>query len=99
MKKIYLALFLVSLITGLQAQITVTQSSNSQTLSQLLAGSGVTISNYSLSCAANGSGTFTNTNTNLGMPGGVVLASGRVQNVPNASNVFASSQFTATGDA
>ena len=99
MKKIYLALFLVSLVTGLQAQIAVTQSSNSQTLSQLLAGSGVTISNYSLSCSTNGSGTFTNTNTNLGMPGGVVLASGRVQNVPNASTVFASSQFTATGDA
>jgi gliding motility-associated-like protein len=99
MKKIYVALFLFYLLPGLRAQITVTQTSNSQTLSQLLAGSGVTISNYTLTCAANGSGTFTNTNTNLGMPGGVILASGRVQNVPNASNVFASSQFTATGDA
>jgi gliding motility-associated-like protein len=79
-------------------QITVTQSSNSQALSQLLAGSGVTISNYTLSCSANGSGTFTNVNTNLGMPGGVVLASGRVQNIPNNAGVFASSQFTASGD-
>ncbi len=99
MKKIYLALVLLVGACTMQAQITVTQSSNSQTLSQLLAGSGVTISNYTLSCSANGSGTFTNTNTNLGMPGGVILASGRVQNVPNASNVFASTQFTATGDA
>ncbi|HLP21343.1 MAG TPA: choice-of-anchor L domain-containing protein, partial [Chitinophagales bacterium] len=99
MKKIYLALLLVVALSGAYAQITVTQTSNSQTLSQLLAGSGVTISNYTMSCAANGSGTFTNVNSNLGMPGGVVLASGRVQNIPNPTNVFASSQFTANGDA
>jgi gliding motility-associated-like protein len=98
MKKIYSTLFLAITASCLFGQIAVTQTSNSQTLSQLLAGSGVTISNYSMRCATNGSGTFTNTNTNLGMPGGVVLASGRVTNVPNAANVFASTQFTLTGE-
>ncbi len=99
MKNIYSTLCLLLLTRVMFGQITVTQNANSQSLSQLLAGNGVTISNYTLSCAANGSGTFTNVNTNLGMPGGVVLASGRVSNVPQAANAFASSQFTATGDA
>ncbi len=99
MKRNYITLLLVACAFASFGQIAVTQSSNSQTLSQLLAGSGVTISNYSMSCASNGSGTFTNTNTNLGMPGGVMLASGKVSSVPNGANVFASTQFTATGDA
>lgn len=98
MKNIYSTLCLMLLAQMLIGQITVTQNSNSQALSQLLAGNGVTISNYNLSCAANGSGTFTNVNTNLGMPGGVVLASGRVSNIPNNANIFASTQFTAVGD-
>ncbi len=79
--------------------LVITQSTNSQALAQLLAGPGVTISNYTLTCAANGSGTFTNNSSNLGINGGVVLASGRVSNIPNNASVFASTQFTATGDA
>src|ERR1043165_658768 len=99
MKYIYSTLMMALLAMPVFAQIAVTQNSNSQDLSQLLAGSGVTISNFSLQCSTNGSGTFTNTGTNLGMPGGVILSSGRVQNVPNAASVFASTQFTASGDA
>ncbi|MES2619899.1 MAG: choice-of-anchor L domain-containing protein, partial [Bacteroidota bacterium] len=91
---------LIAFATQTSAQpLTTTLSSNSQTLAQMLAGPGVTISNYTLNCAANGSGTFNNTSSNLGLNGGVVLSSGRVSNIPQAANVFASSQFTLTGDA
>lgn len=80
------------------AQIAVTQSANTQSLAQLLAGSGVTISNYTRTCDNNGTGTFTATNTNLGITQGVVLASGRVQNVSQAANNFASTHFTNSAD-
>ncbi|MBS1613682.1 MAG: choice-of-anchor L domain-containing protein, partial [Bacteroidetes bacterium] len=81
------------------AQIAITTSTNAQSLSQLLAGQGVTISNYTRTCDNNGSGTFTNSGTNLGLSQGVVLATGRVTNVPNAANNFASNQFTNSNDA
>ncbi len=81
------------------SQIAVTQNANTQSLAQLLAGQGVTISNYTKTCDNNGSGTFVNTNSNLGLTQGVVLASGRVQNIPQAANNFASTQFTNNGDA
>ena len=90
---VFLALF------PAKSQITIVQNSNSQALAQLLAGPGVTISNWTKTCANNGTGTFTNVSSNLGLPGGVVLASGNVTNVPFAANNFASTQFTANGDA
>ncbi len=96
----YCLLILLAVLTfgKVFSQITVTQNANSQTLAQLLAGPGVTISNYTLTCSANGSGTFNNVSSNLGIAGGAVLASGRVQNIPQAANSFASSSFTATGN-
>lgn len=99
MKQIYSTFLLGFTTLSLAGQLVVTQNSGSQNLSQLLAGSGVTISNYSINCATNGTGTFTNTNTNLGVPNGVVLASGRVQEIPNNAGFFASTQFAAQGDA
>ncbi|MBL7778416.1 MAG: choice-of-anchor L domain-containing protein, partial [Chitinophagales bacterium] len=81
------------------AQVTIIQNSNSQTLSQLLAGTGVTITNYTKSCANNGTGTFNNVSSNLGLTGGVVMASGNVTNISQPANNFASTQFTLTGDA
>ncbi len=99
MKKLYTIFLLLLTVTTSQAQIVVTQSSNSQTLAQLLAGPGVTISNYTISCNANGSGTFNNVSSNLGIAGGAVLASGRVTNIPQVATNFASSSFTASGDA
>ena len=96
-----LLLFLVMAFSmpALMAQIAVVQNANSQSLAQLLAGSGVTITNYTLTCNANGTGTFNNVNSILGMPGGVVMASGRVSNIPQSATNFASTSFTATGDA
>lgn len=99
MKHIYSTFVLGFTAISAFGQLVVNQNSGSQNLSQLLAGSGVTISNYSISCATNGTGTFTNSNTNLGVPNGVVLASGRVQEIPNNAGFFASTQFSAQGDA
>ncbi len=80
------------------AQISVSQNSNTQSLAQLLAGPGVTITNYTKVCDNNGTGTFTNSNTNLGLGEGVVMASGRVQNISQAANNFASTQFSNSND-
>ncbi|MFN8299670.1 MAG: choice-of-anchor L domain-containing protein [Chitinophagales bacterium] len=96
---VLLCMLLLGGLATLQAQVTVVQNSNTQALAQLLAGSGVTISNWTKSCANNGSGTFTNVSSNLGVPGGVVLSSGNVGSVPNNANVFASTQFSLNGDA
>ena len=57
---VVLCMLLLGGLATLQAQVTVVQNSNTQALAQLLAGSGVTISNWTKSCANNGSGTFTN---------------------------------------
>lgn len=91
-------LLLLILAKGGFAQIAVTQNTNTQSLAQLLAGTGVTISNYTKTCDNNGTGTFTANNTNLGITQGVVLASGRVQNIPQAANNFASTQFANSAD-
>ena len=100
LKLIVITFIILALNSKVHAQaITTTQNSNSQSLAQLLAGSGVTISNYTLTCAANGSGTFNNTSSNLGIAGGVVLSSGKVQSIPNNANTFASTSFTLSGDA
>lgn len=100
LRKAVLLLFISAFsVLSIQAQVAVVQNANSQTLAQLLAGPGVTITNYTLTCSANGTGTFNNVSSNIGMPGGVVMASGRVTNVPQVATNFASSSFTATGDA
>ncbi len=96
---IMMSMLLLGCLAPSYAQVTIVQNSNTQALAQLLAGPGVTISNWTKSCANNGSGTFTNVSSNLGVPGGVVLASGNVNSVPNAANVFASTQFSLNGDA
>jgi len=81
------------------AQITVTQNANAQTLAQLLTGSGVTISNYTISGDARASGTFNNVSSDLGLGQGVVLSTGMVTSIPQAASSFASTQFTNSGDA
>lgn len=99
--KSYLFLLVISnLIANTStAQIVVTQNSNTQALAQLLAGTGVSISNWTKTCANNGTGTFTNTSSNLGVPGGIILATGNATSVPNPASSFASTQFTNNGDA
>jgi hypothetical protein len=81
-----------------EAQISIIQNSNSQTISQLLAGSGVTISNYSVSCHTTGTGTFSNTGSNLGLTSGVVLTTGNINKIPGSANKIASTAQSLSGD-
>lgn len=81
------------------AQLAVTQNANATTLSQLLAGAGVTITNVTKTCDNNGTGTFNNVTSNLGINQGIVLASGKVQNIGQSASNFASTQFTNGNDA
>jgi gliding motility-associated-like protein len=71
------SLFAILLSAGaLKAQLSVTPVNNGNTLAQNLVGSGVLISNVTLSCANNAAGTFTANNTNLGLTGGILLTTG-----------------------
>jgi gliding motility-associated-like protein len=108
MKKLTLLAILGLLITcSAYAQLTVIGDTSSQSLSQTLAGSGVSISNWSTNCDSAASGRFTNGNTtNLGFNEGVVLSTGRALDggfggfgVANPSATFASTSFNGTGDA
>ena len=93
------AIFSMAFNDASNAQITVTQNANATTLANMLAGSGVTISNITKSCNTLASGTFTNVSSNIGVSQGIVLATGKVTSVPQAASSFASTALTGTGDA
>jgi hypothetical protein len=77
MKKSYHLFILCLLLASLsRAQLTVTPNNVALQLAQLIAGSGVTISNATLSCGANSSATFSYTGTNLNLSNGVLLTTG-----------------------
>ena len=77
MKKSYYLFTFCLLLAGLsRAQLTITPNNVAVQLAQLIAGSGVTITNASLSCGSNASGTFTYTGTHLNLSNGVLLTTG-----------------------
>ncbi len=76
--KLITCLISLLLIDNSYAQITVTQNSNATALTQMLVGSGVTISNVTMNCNTAASGTFTNVSSNIGLSQGVVMATGKV---------------------
>lgn len=101
-KKVLFTLSLLSfwVTSSVFAQLSVTQSNNALTLAQSLVGSGVTVSNATISGNANQSGTFTNGNSaNLGFNSGVVLSTGNVASVPQGGSAFASTAYSGAGDA
>ena len=81
------------------SQITITQNSNAEALSQMLVGSGVTISNVTMNCNTAASGTFTNQSTNMGLSQGVVMATGKVSSISQPASSFASTALNGAGDA
>jgi hypothetical protein len=101
MKKILLVLMVaftsVSTLT-VQAQLTTVANGNATALAQVLAGNGVTVSNATLTGAANAVGTFTATGNFLGLTGGVILTTGSVVNAPGPNNL-ASAGTNNTGGA
>ncbi len=82
----------------LQAQLS-TVNANAQAIAQLLAGSGVTISNYTITGSPLQSGTFAYGGSNLGMVGGALLTTGKIQDITQAAGNTASRSYTGTGDA
>ncbi len=72
------------------SQLNVTVSNSANALAQNIAGNGVTVSNASINCGANGAGSFTYTGANLGIPSGIVLTTGDASQVANNGNYFMS---------
>lgn len=99
MRKIILTIFTLSLVCPLFAQLTVVPSANGTQLAQLIAGSGVQVSNVTFSCGANGAGTFSQTGTNLNIPSGVVITSGNSAATAGNVGAFASTDNAAGTDA
>ena len=93
-----LIFFLFSVSCTSFGQLAVTQNSDATILSQLLAGSGVTISNITKNCNTVASGTFNNTSSDLGLTQGVVLSTGKVSGIPQPASSFASTALTGAGD-
>lgn len=97
------AVVFILCLSTVKAQFTVTSSTNATQMAQLLAGSGVTISNATVNCTQgtfNGSGTFTNgAGTSLGINSGVVLMTGDVAQVDSSSAWFASETGNGLNDA
>ena len=79
MKKITTILFVVLFVHHINAQVTITPNQTAAALAQSLVGAGVTISNPTINCGANGNGLFVVTPpnvTNLGLGAGIILTSG-----------------------
>ncbi|MFN8286594.1 MAG: choice-of-anchor L domain-containing protein, partial [Chitinophagales bacterium] len=84
----------------LQAQLQVTANNNASQLAQVLAGAGVTVSNFTINCPSTACGTFSNGgSTNLGITSGVALTTGTIGAVPNTGATFASTDNANGGDA
>ncbi len=81
--------------TAVYAQLTVAGNNNGNTLAQILAGNGVTVTNVNLNCAANACGTYTSVATPLNLSTGIMLTSGQVANAVGPNN--APSVGTANG--
>lgn len=76
MKKVLLFISLFGIYTSIFAQVNVQNNNVAATLAQTLVGTGVTISNPTINCGANGSGLFQVVTSNLGIDSGIVLTSG-----------------------
>lgn len=77
MKKI-IFLFIFSLLARVNgySQLTVTTNANATALAQAILGSGVSVSNATINCGANGAGTFNYSGSTLGVTNGIILTSG-----------------------
>lgn len=82
------------------AQLNVTTGQTAQQLAEIIAGPGVVVSNASIIGDADAIGAFTSgaNNTGLGIPSGVVMASGEVVDIGQGSANFAGSTMGTPGD-
>lgn len=61
-------------------QLIVTGGQSGTQLADTLTGDGITVSNVTLNCPGGASGIFDGTNSNIGIPGGVLLTTGNINN-------------------
>lgn len=71
---------------SISAQIVTVPVNNANQLAQILAGNGVTVTNAVMNCPGTSAGTFNCVNCNLGIPTGIALTSGSVNNIPGPNN-------------
>ncbi|TND08199.1 MAG: PKD domain-containing protein [Bacteroidetes bacterium] len=90
MRKIYTtvaALLLIATAADLKAQLTVSGAMTpSQLVTNVLLGTGVTVSNITYTGAAAALGSFTANSTNLGITSGVLMTCGDIANAPGPNN-------------
>ncbi|KAA5534539.1 gliding motility-associated C-terminal domain-containing protein [Taibaiella lutea] len=79
-------------------QLTITPAQSANTLAQSLAGSGITIINASLTCAAQANGQFTAVASNLGIDTGILLTTGQAIFVAGSEPGLTSSNNNTNGD-
>lgn len=80
---------MIGMCLGAKAQLTTGPTPGAAGLANLIAGTGVTVTNAVLNCAGTANGTFDGTASNLGMPTGVILTNGRRQDAPGPDSDFA----------
>ncbi len=81
-------------------QLSVSGSSDANALANTLVGDGVQVLNATLDCPTDGAGTFNGASSNIGIPSGVLLTSGSVNNAPGPNNsAFRGTNGLGGGDA
>jgi gliding motility-associated-like protein len=77
-----------------QSPLSVSSNSVATQLAQTITGTGVTVSNASLSCGSRGAGTFTypSTGTQLGLTAGIILTTGHATDAANPAQIVSVSQ-------
>lgn len=86
MAKIFTLASMLVLWNVMHAQIILTPNNNGNQLAQILAGSGVTITNVTINCPGTSAGTFTCNNCNIGMSSGIALTSGDINAIAGPNN-------------
>lgn len=97
--KVSLIILVVLLYSGSFSQIVVTQNSNAISLGAAIQGTGVNLSNLTLTGDPMASGIFINNTTDLGISQGVVLSNGKVSDIPENANILASTSLSNCCDA
>jgi len=76
-----------------KAQLSVSTTSNANSLVNTIVGSGVIVTNVSLNCNGAATGIFSSSGTNLGLSSGIILASGRASEAIGPNNSPGGSPF------
>lgn len=80
-------------------QLVVSSNLTAQQLVQKFVGTNVATLNPALNCTGNHNGSFTAVGTNLGLPGGIILATGTASSIANNVSFFMGQEAATAGDA